>query len=467
MPERRDETADVVVVGAGLAGLTAARDLRARGFSVRLLEASERAGGRVRGAAIGDGEMIEVGGQWLGPTQDNLFALVDELGLSRYKIYLDGLHTFYRHGKVSRYNAAEGPIPPITEDALAEIHKVIEQLQELAKDVDPGAPWTHPQAAEWDAISFKEWTFGVATTADARMLVDYVVRATQAGELDEVSLLHMVRYVAAAGNDTTPGSLLRVVVTKDGASQYRVEGGSQRVPELLAEELKDVLSLSTPVTRISQDDSGVTVETESSVISAKHVIVACSPVAASHIEYSPALPRERAQLASSVSNGAQIKVNVVYERPFWRDAGLTGYVCSDSGVVRNAWDNTPASGGPGVIVAFVKADQARDLQDESDEEIGRQVVDCLRTYYGEEAANPRQIVLRRWHKQEYIYGCPGSLSGNGVITTLGPALRAPVGRVHWAGTETSTYWQGFMEGAVASGHRAAGEVEAELNGKES
>jgi monoamine oxidase len=460
------ENAHVVVVGAGLAGLTAARELRRRGYTVRILEASDRAGGRVLGAEIGDDEKIEVGGQWVGPTQENILGLIEEFGLATHETYVRGLHTYWRHGDLSRYDAAKGPIPPITPEALAEVMKLIEQLQELARDVDPGAPWTAPQAAEWDKISFEEWTSRIATTPDARMLVDYVVRNTQTVEASEVSLLHMVRYVAMAGNADTPGTLWRVVVTQDGASMYRVEGGSQRVPERLAEELDDILTLSAPVTRISQTDTGVLVETESSSIAARHVIVAASPAASAKITYDPPLPRERTELISSLGNGAQIKVNVVYDRPFWRDAGLSGYVCSDTGPAQNIWDNTPASGAPGVIVCFIKADSARALKDVDDAGVQAQVVEQLRTYFGEEAASPRKVVMRRWHEQEFIWGCPGSLPKLSAITEFGPALSEAVGRVRWAGTETAKYWQGFMDGAVGSGYRAAAEVDAALKDAE-
>ncbi|MFF0490567.1 flavin monoamine oxidase family protein [Nocardia sp. NPDC003482] len=459
------EAVDVVIVGAGLAGLTAARDLRRAGHSVRILEATDHVGGRVIGVPIGDGETIEAGGQWLGPTQDNVLGLVEELGLRTYKQRVAGDHLYYRHGELSRYDSAVGPIPPITEDALAEIGTTIARLQELAEGVDPAAPWTAPQAAEWDKITFREWAETVTTTEDARMLVDYVTRNTNTGETGQLSLLHMVRYVAAAGNAETPGSLLRVVVTRDGASQFRIVGGSQLIPRRLGEELSDVLTLSAPVRSIREDGDTVLVEAGDAVIRARRVIFAASPEASSRVTYDPPLPPARTELTRRLLHGAQIKVNVVYDRPFWRDADLSGYVCSDTGPAANVWDNTPESGTPGVLVCFVKGDAANALDDEDDSVVRERILGNLTTYFGAAAGDPREVIIRRWHLEPYVWGCPGSLAGPGLLTEYGAALAAPVGRIHWAGTETATYWQGFMDGAIGSGHRVAAEVAEVLSNR--
>lgn len=464
---------DVIVIGAGLAGLTAASDLNQLGYSVRVLEASAAVGGRVQGAPIGDGQTIELGGQWLGPTQDHILELVERLGLQTYCTPISGQHTYFRRGGVSRYDSANGPIPPMAGDAVMEITEVIERLQRLSAEVSAGTPWTSPRAQDWDAQSFRDWVDSNATTADARMLIDYVTRNTSTCEPDQLSVLHMLNYVAAAGNAATPGSLLRVVVTADGASMWRIRGGSQQIPQLLAASLADAVTLSAPVIAIEQDEDSVAVTTEEDShdggrmrrYTAARVVVAIPPAASARIAFSPKLPSERISLAKGLLNGAQIKINVVYDQPFWRERGLSGYVLSDTGPAQNVWDNTPEGGKPGVLVCFIKGEAARALDTVDDDAVSRQLIDNLQVYFGTAAASPRQILIKRWHTQPWIWGCPGSLAPPGLLTGFGHALRHPVDRIHWAGTETAYFWQGFMDGAVSSGHRAAEEVAAVLTRK--
>jgi monoamine oxidase len=456
------EDVNVVVIGAGLAGLTAALDLQRFGHRVRVLEATDHVGGRVLGEEVGGGQMIELGGQFVGPTQHHILGMIDELGLSTYPTYTSGHHIYFRHGSRTRYDAANGPIPPVGDRAMGQLMAAIEDLQALAADVHPDRPWESLHATEWDRQTFQDWVDRTVDEPEAQLVIEYVVRGTNTCEPAQLSLLHMASYVAAAGDDEHPGSILRVVVTADGASMYRLKGGTQRIPQLLAQQLGDAISLSMPATHIHHDAHGVSVRTGTKTIRAEQVIVATPPVVADDIVFDPPLPDKRRRLARELLRGAQLKANVVYDRPFWRDEGLSGYVLSDAGPVQNVWDNTPVAGSPGVLVCFIKADAARDLDDESDEVVSKVIVDNLTSYFGEQAAQPRQIVFKRWHAEPWIQGCPGSLAPPGLLTSCGTALRDPVGRIHWAGTETATYWQGFMDGAVASGRRAAAEVTEQL-----
>ncbi len=466
MPAREQrsgaEQVDVVIVGAGLAGMTAGLELCRRGHTARVLEAKDHVGGRVFGAPIGDDEMIELGGQFVGPTQDYILNLINELGLETYLTHVSGDHIYYRDGRPIRYDASNGPIPPENQQAIAEVLNAVTILESMAAEVSPDVPWECSKAVEWDAISFQEWVNSATTLSGARILIDYVTRGTTTCEPSDLSLLYMLSYVAAAGNDDVPGSIGRVIVTAGGASMYRIVGGSQRIPALLAAKLGDSLSLSTPVRRIAQQDQGVIVHTEDQQIAAQRVIVATPPFAANQIEYCPPLPTGRRELAERLLHGAQIKACAVFDRPFWRETGLSGYVLSDSGPVQNVWDNTPASGMPGVLLCFIKGNAAANLNDTSDEILSKKIADNLVTYFGPNAAEPREILLKRWHQERWIMGCPGSIAPPGLLTAQGRALREPVGRIHWSGTETAKYWQGFMDGAISSGNRAATEVAVQL-----
>ncbi|MBV8996876.1 MAG: flavin monoamine oxidase family protein [Pseudonocardiales bacterium] len=456
------EQVDVVVVGAGLAGMTAGLELCRRGHTIRVLEAKDRVGGRVFGVPIGYDEMIELGGQFVGPTQNHILNLINELGLTKYPTHVSGDHIYYRNNRPIRYDTSNGPIPPENQQTIAELLNAVTVLESMAVEVSPDAPWECPKAAEWDAISFQEWANSVATLPGARMLIDYVTRGTTTCEPSDLSLLYMLNYVAAAGNDDVVGSLSRVIVTAGGATMHRIVGGSQRIPELLAANLGDSLSLFTPVRRITQHDQSVIIHTEDREITAQRVIVATPPFAANQIEYDPPLPTGRRELAERLLHGAQIKACAVFDRPFWRDTGLSGYVVSDSGPVQNVWDNTPVSGTPGVLMCFIKGNAAANLNDTSDEILRKKIVDNLVAYFGPNVAEPQEIFIKRWHQEPWIMGCPGSLAPPGLLTAQGRTLREPVGRIHWSGTETAKYWQGFMDGAVSAGNRAAAEVAAQL-----
>ncbi len=153
-----------------------------------------------------------------------------------------------------------------------------------------------------------------------------------------------------------------------------------------------------------------------------------------------------------------IKVHVLYDEPFWRNEGLSGRVVSDTGPVRVSFDNTPKSGSPGAIVTFIEAGDGRRYANASEDERRDAVVECLERYFGPKAAKPAGYVEKDWPADPWSRGCYGSVFPAGTLVSCGSALREPVGSIHWAGTETSTVFPGYMDGAVRSGERAAAEV---------
>lgn len=444
-------TVDVVVVGAGLAGLNAARAVIAAGQTVVVLEARDRVGGRVKGQTLTDGEtVVEVGGQWIGPGQHRMLGLTAELGLDTYPTYNEG-ENLLRFGETqARY---KGAIPRISPLSLADMAQARLRLDRMARQVPLEAPWTAKRAQVWDSMTFETWIVRNAHTEKARSLLRLYSAAVFAAEAQDFSLLHALHYTHSGGGvDALAG-------VKDGAQQDRYVGGSQRVPLRMAEELGDeVVRLHAPVRRIEQRGDVVTVLADGVLVTARRAIVAIPPTLASRIDYDPPLPGYRDQLTQRVPAGSVIKCNVVYDSPFWRAEGLTGQATGDGGPVKVVFDNSPPSGSPGVLLAFLEGAHARVLNRVSPDERRAAVIGSLVEFFGPKAAGVVEFVELDWSEEEWTRGCYGAHFPCGVWTQYGPALRQPCGRIHWAGAETATVWSGYMDGALQSGARAATEV---------
>jgi monoamine oxidase len=440
---------DVVVVGAGLAGLTAARELSRAGASVVVLEARDRVGGRVVNEPIGDGKIIEAGGQWIGPGQDRMATLAAEAGVDTFPTHTAGQNLLELAGKLRRYS---GTIPRVAPHALLDIGRVMRKLERMAKAVPPEAPWDAPRAVEWDGETMAGWLRRNTFTKIARSLFEVTSSIAWGAPAEDMSLLHVLFYIRSAGG------LAAMLDTVGGAQETRFVGGSARLAAWLAQGLGEDVRLAAPVRAIEQTDAGVRVHAGSVQVSAERVIVAVPPSLAGRIEYEPILPPNRDQLTQHMPQGATIKCHAVYEQPFWRADGLSGEAVSTSGPVMIAFDNSPPDGSPGVLVGFVVGRQARELSDATASERRQAVLDSLVRLFGARAGSPLQYVERDWSAEEWTRGCPVCRFAPGGWTGFGRWLRQPVGRIHWAGTETATHWSGYMEGALQSGERAAREV---------
>jgi monoamine oxidase len=438
---------DVVVVGAGLAGLSAARELRAAGRDVVVLEARDRVGGRTLNEPIGDGKVVEIGAQWVGPTQDRVLELIRELGLETFPTYVAGKNVFERGGRTSTY---AGTIPRANPVGLAEVGVAMRRLNSMAAAVPPEAPWRAQKAASWDTQTFATWMRRNVFTAAARDILRLAIIGVWAAEPEDVSLLHVLFYIRSAG------SLEILTDTDGGAQQDRIVGGSQLISLRMAEQLGPaVVELSTPVRAIRHSDAGVTVVSDRLTVDAKRAIVAVPPTLAGRIAYDPPLPAIRDGLSQRMAQGSVVKCMAVYERPFWRDRGLSGAVTSVSGPVSVGFDNSPPDGSPGVLLGFLEGRAARQAADLSPDERRRMVAECFARCFGPEAAEPIGYVDRAWAADEWSRGCYGGFMPTGAWTDYGSALREPIGAIHWAGAETALVWNGYMDGAIGSGRDAA------------
>ncbi|MDX6643707.1 MAG: monoamine oxidase [Solirubrobacteraceae bacterium] len=457
--------ADVAIVGAGLAGLTAAREIVKAGRSVIVLEARNRVGGRLLNQPIGGGEISERGATFVGPTQDHILALGSAMGVSTFPTYDTGNNLYISAPERLTYSDT-GPTGSAPPDPLilGELAAVVAELDQMSTEVPVDAPWDAPKAGQYDSQTLKQWIDANTATDRFHRLVPLATRPIFGAEPRELSLLFVLFYIASSGNETNVGTFERNFNTLNGAQMFRFLGGSQLVALRMAHQLGSRIVLSSPVRRISQSSSGAQVVSDRLAVNAKRVIIAMPPTVTERIAYSPAMPTVRQQLTKRMPQGTLIKAAAVYPRAFWRDQGLTGqaFVPDGYGPVQATFDDSPESGTPGVIFGFIGGDEARKHVQRSDSARRAAVLAQYADFFGPQGGQPTQYFETDWSTEEWSRGCPVAIPGPNVLTTYGRALRAPVGHIHWAGTETSNYWNGYMDGAVRSGERAAREVLAGL-----
>ncbi len=442
-------TADVVVVGAGFAGLTAARELTRLGHDVLVLEGRDRVGGRSHTGHVA-GIPVDMGGTFVGPTQDAVLKLAADLGITTVPTYDDGANLIRWRGAVRSYS---GTIPRLSLGGLLDLGRVRWQFERIARTVPLDEPWTARRAARLDSQSLGQWLRSVRAGATTRDLLAIMARVTWGCEPDAVSMLHAARYVRAAGG------LDRMLDVENGAQQDRFSAGTQQIADAAAAELGDRVVLEAAVRRIDHHDDGVTVTSEKGTAEAKYVVVAIPPEHWSVIEFTPALSDEHRQLPAQWPQGRLSKAYVAYPTPFWRDKGFSGESLSDEGPVFITFDVSPAPDGPGILLGFVDSRTFDSLPADQRRE---RALACFATLFGDEALTPLDYVDHRWGAEEFAPGGPTAAVPPGSWTRFGSLLRRPVGPIHWAGTETADEWTGFLDGAVRSGERAAAEVAARL-----
>jgi len=450
---------DVVIVGAGASGLTAANKLKAAGKSVVVLEARDRIGGRLWTDDI-DGAMLEIGGQWVSPDQDALIETIAELGLETYSRYREGENVYIAEDGERRL--FEGEIFPVPAKTEGEIVGLIEKLDALVAEIDPDAPWAHPRAKELDEVSFAEWLGTQTDDEEAKLNIGmFIAGAMLTKPTHAFSALQALLMAASAGSFSN-------LVDADFILDKRVVGGLQQVPLGLAAKLGDAVRLNQPVRKLrwaglssdagSNPEQGVVAVTDSLEVHAQRVILAVPPILYSRISYEPPLPRRQHQLHQHLSMGFVIKVHAVYETPFWRAQGLSGTAFSPYELCHEAYDNTNHGDSRGTLVGFVSDEEADGVFTLSAEERKAKILESLSHYYGPEALNPVVYYESDWGSEEWTRGAYAASFDMGGLARYGADLRKNVGPIHFACSDLAGKGYQHVDGAIRMGRLVAEQI---------
>lgn len=469
---------DVVVVGAGLSGLVAARELQQAGLSVRLIEAAAAVGGRMRRAPLppqpeAPQAWVDLGGQWLGPAHSRFQALLEAQGLRRFASPHRGETVLCFGDRRCTFAGffqgfPEGQPPAVPSSDWADAMAALADFQRLVESLPPGHPHHHPEAAALDRLSFQDWIDAHTHTPFAAWYFAYFCRAVGflgPAEPEQVSLLHVAWGQRTAPQGAHPEAEL-------------IHGGAGQLPALLAAELGESLSLGEPVRAIRQNAGneglggsgsaaaaeGMAVEviTERATYPCRAVIVAMAPAMAQAIRFTPELPADRLALQQGMAMGACAKVLITYRCPWWRQAGLSGIAIGDRPTLELCADSSDPETALGVLAAFVAGHRHRAWTALDAERRRAAVLDDLAAWFGPQALEPLDYREMDWPREPFIGGAYAGWMPPGLWSRCGDALLRPHGQVYWAGTEASERWPGFFEGAVVSGERAAAAVVARL-----
>lgn len=457
-----DSSVDVVVIGAGLSGLIAARTLKRQGKTVRVLEAKDHIGGRMVNQRVAGDGVIDLGGQWGGKTHHRFAALADELKLNRYPSFYDGQGIFHWNGKAfptdlfSDFKRTIGFSDPKT-IALPESEKeaalaLWSELFALASTISPDRPWTSPHAQQLDTTPVSQWLVERNASPLAQWMFGWLCRGggAQVFEPYEASMLHLAWSLAVSPPQESPEDWLLY----DGAGE---------VAKRLAAELGTAVYCNAPVSKLEQNAAGLNVMYgDCQTLHAQAAVVAIPPALRLKIDYEPALAPRFVQLMQRTPAPSKWKVLAVYARAFWREQGFCAAGAGNLSVLEQTADSCPPSGSPGIIASFVSGHRIGAFSQLSDQQQRELILQDLVSYWGDEAGRPLELVIKRWTEDPWQTGGYGMARTPGAWTAFGSTWQDSHGTIFWAGTEQSTRWPGYFEGAIEAGLTAAEQVKRSL-----
>ena len=440
---------DIVIIGAGYAGIAAAKKLQEANKNFVVLEARDRIGGRTLSEQLTCGAHIDLGAKWIGPTQLNVWNWVRETNTETYDTFDSGKNILSYNNKISTY---KGTIPKIDPISLIDLGLAIEKINKLSKQIDITQPWSHPKAAAFDAMTLDTWMQKNIYTKKAKHLFSIGIQTVFAAEPSEISVLNALFYCRSGDN------MDALISIKEGAQQTILKEGTHGLIKKIAQPFQEKILLNSAVNRIEQDEHAVVVYTEDNKIQAKKCILAIPPILIDRIRFHPILPQQKAQLFQRMPMGAAMKCFAIYKTPFWRKNGFSGQIVSDEFPVKVTFDVGNKDDDFGKILVFVEGNDARNFIDMPLEQRKKSVVEKLVKFLGQEAAEPLEYIDKCWTEEEWTRGCYVGLMAPNTMTQFGNKLRTNFRHIHFAGTETATRWNGYLDGAIESGYRATEEV---------
>ncbi|KAH7021077.1 flavin-containing amine oxidoreductase [Microdochium trichocladiopsis] len=443
-------TYDCIVVGGGYSGLAAAKELKEAGKSVLVLEARDRVGGRAKTVHEADGTYWDCGAAFVGDGQNLMYGLAKEYGIDVFELPLEGQIMSVRKNTSKGY---KGLVPPLKLWEALDTYLAIRKFEKLCESVNVEEPWRTPNADELDVMSLEAWLKRTCWTRVGKAGISLIFEALWGSGVSAASVLHAAFYCKAGG------SLTSLSIVKGGAQNHMFVGGGQAIANKICEGLtSETVHLSEPVVSVKTSEVHVEVITTKTTYITSKIILAVPPPLLQKIVFSPSLPPEKELLLHNLPMGLYIKAMVTYPRRFWAENDMCGESTSYDGYCSVTYDATPPSGNPPKIQAFIVGTKARRFLGLDNNERRRVVLEELCVAFGSEAGEPSKFLIHTMMEEEWSMGCPVATPTPGTWTTLGPWMRKPIGRLHWAGTETATHFVGYMEGAVSAGQRAAREV---------